>query len=728
MDALSNISHSPAQRCSILCRLGYLLFVFLAVFGSNLRAAIRLDVFVGYDGIVDHGSFFPVVFEVFNDGPTFNALIELTPVQFNQGQVRQVPVELPTGTLKRFAVPVFSADQYRLASWNVRVFDERGKVRLETTTRQIRKNNGWSVPLMGAITRTVPPLPEVKAANQEFKPVVARLQPNLFPDNPIALEGLDVIYLSSEKALDLKLNQINALLAWLHAGGHLVVGVEQLIHINGTEWLRSLLPCELTDLTTVQDHSILQKWLASTQLRDVAVGKSTRTGRSLVVASENPYANLQTDPQFEQQPMQVALGKSRFGAEVLIGSDSLPLAYADRRGRGQITALTFAPELEPFASWNNRDHFWARMIDLPPELLAKPEYNRYVNYSIDGVFGAMIDSKQVRKLPVGWLFLLLVGYLVVIGPLDRYWLRKIGKQMLTWITFPIYVALFSGLIYFIGYKLRAGETEWNELHIIDIMPVGERADIRGHTFASVYSPVNANYRVSSDQPFATLRGELMRSGGGQETSKAVVRQRGNSFDAEISVPVWTSQLFVSEWWKQGPPPIQFSVSSKGTSWTMSVDNRSDARLGNVMVAIEDRIFTLGDVPPKSVRPFTMRKESGELLLGFVQNHAGSFNQLVSQRQAAFGYRQEQELTDVPRSTVAASFLSQLQMQPQQNNQYGYNNAITPPGFDLSPLVRRGDAVLLAWASDFAMTKPLNQFSARRSHRDSLLRVAAPVQF
>src|SRR5204863_1851865 len=72
------------------------------------EAAIRLDVFVGYDGIVAQGGFFPVIFEVFNDGPAFNALIELTPAQFNQGQVRQVPVELPTGTLKRFVVPVFS--------------------------------------------------------------------------------------------------------------------------------------------------------------------------------------------------------------------------------------------------------------------------------------------------------------------------------------------------------------------------------------------------------------------------------------------------------------------------------------------------------------------------------------------------------------------------------------------------------------------------------------------
>ena len=35
----------------------------------------------------------------------------------------------------------------------------------------------------------------------------------------------------------------------------------------------------------------------------------------------------------------------------------------------------------------------------------------------DGVFGAMLDTHQIHKLPVIWLLFLLVVYLVVIGPL-----------------------------------------------------------------------------------------------------------------------------------------------------------------------------------------------------------------------------------------------------------------------------------------------------------------------
>src|SRR5436190_24048572 len=102
--------------------------VWVALLGGLLpaaNAAVRLDVFVGYDGILTQGGFFPVVFEVFNDGPTFNAVIELTPGQFGQGQLRQIPVELPTGALKRISIPVFSAQQYGVLNWNVRLLDER---------------------------------------------------------------------------------------------------------------------------------------------------------------------------------------------------------------------------------------------------------------------------------------------------------------------------------------------------------------------------------------------------------------------------------------------------------------------------------------------------------------------------------------------------------------------------------------------------------------------------
>src|SRR5260370_2317945 len=86
--------------------------------------------------------------------------------------------------------------------------------------------------------------------------------------------------------------------------------------------------------------------------------------------------------------------------------------------------------------------------------------------------------------------------------------------MLTWITFPCYVVLFSLLIYFIGYKLRAGETEWNELHLVDVLVHNNIAELRGRTYASIYSPVNATYKLESQQRYSTFRGAFHSSWSG----------------------------------------------------------------------------------------------------------------------------------------------------------------------------------------------------------------------
>src|SRR5207247_847343 len=281
--------------------------------------------------------------------------------------------------------------------------------------------------LAGAVSRSPISLPEIKVKNnQDLQPIVARIHTAVFPDNPIALEGLDTLYLSSEKALDLTHNQAMALLGWVYHGGHLVLGVEQIGHVNGTDWLRKFLPVELTSMAMLDAHSGLQQWLTS-NLRHDGIEYSSRDADALSLRKsgrrvdfKNPYADLSSDTAFEKTPMQVAIGTLREGAKVLIGSDSNALAIMARRGRGQVTVLMFSPELEPFPSWIHRSAFWAKMTAMPPELLTSEQYNVYGGQSIGGSFIAMVYSKQQRKLSTGMQFVLLFGYPCRVVSLDFY--------------------------------------------------------------------------------------------------------------------------------------------------------------------------------------------------------------------------------------------------------------------------------------------------------------------
>jgi hypothetical protein len=712
--------------------MGLLLGLCILIFGvAPAQAVPQFDVFFGYDGIVPEAAWFPIVCEVKNDGPTFKGRIEVTGGNFEQGEPRNLLVELPTGTLKRVVMLEFSTTR-GYANWNVRLLDERGRVRAEQSNLPPSKQIAAGTPLLGALSRTAGGAPLICAIlpqTSAMQPATARLLPSIFPDNPLALEGMTSLYLNSERAAELGVNQVNAILGWLNAGGHLIVAVEQPSDITGSPWLRNLFPCDLKEMQTVPSHSELQTWLRSpdwpSNVRGAAAYRQNPSGRNRPpqaqrIEGERPFADLPDDLSFELAGMQVATGSVREGRAVVSAGDT-PLVVTASRGRGRITALLFSPEREPARSWKNLPVFWARLTEVPGIWYVSSDFNQAGGWSCDGIFGAMIDSRQVHKLPLGWLLMLLTVYLVVIGPLDQYWLKRIGRPMLTWITFPCYVVGFSLIIYLIGYKLRAGESEWNELHVVDVLPNGERAELRGRSYTSVYSPSNQKFALQSQQRYATFRGEFagIWSGGGTR-EKASVVQTGDGFEAEVFVPVWTSQLFVSDWWQSAPMPLSVSREPQGDGWRVTVQNHTDRKATHLQIAMAGRITELGEVGAGDSRTFTVSAQGGRMLQEYVMNQTGRFQSAVQSRSRAFGGTASGWIDDLPGACTAASFLS------QGSRPEGYmNNFISPPGLDLSPTIEHGGTVLLAWADDYSPGKPMHRFSPRRSHRQTLWRVVFP---
>jgi hypothetical protein len=696
-----------------------------------LCAQVNFDVFVGHglgvsDSTVAEGSWFPVTCEIQNDGPSFNGVVEISGGQFGGGQARKIEIELPTNTKKRFTVPMYGTSRYRM-SVDARLLTERGKLVAERRGIDARSVVDWQSPLIASLSRThggAAALPE-GGRNSQLRPATTHLSPDLFPDNPLALESISMLYLHSARAVELKEAQAKALLAWLYGGGHLVLAVEQPGDVNSVKWLADQLPCTLGDVGSRAEHRELQEWLKSVKQSE----RWLKTKAKSDGPSQNPFLQLADDPTFEAAPLPVVNATLKTDATVLAGSAGAPLAITASRGRGQITVLLFSPELEPFRSWQNKNWFWAKLGGVAPEWLASVASAGAAggSQSLDGVFGAMVDSRQIRKLPVGWLLLLLLVYLVVIGPLDQYWLKKINKQMLTWVTFPTYVVLFSLLIYFIGYKLRSGEMEWNELHVVDVTPHGERADFRGRVFCSAYSPVNARYPVASEETFSTLRGEV-GSAGAQEVSRAAVRQRGDGFDAQLTVPVWTSQLFVNDWWRQGVSPLNVSITEGDQNIEVNIENPSGKKIPETQLIIGGRYYVLGDIT--NGKKTTFPRNSGSMLQNYVQGHVNNFAHVVQQRQSQFGGTEGGRITDIFNSTVTVSFLDLAQTTGDTSQPWNptyWSRFVTSPGFDLTSLMQRGDAILVAWMPDDTIVPTINKFSPRYSKKNTVLRVVVPVQ-
>ncbi len=710
-------------RCAWQCFLSGAL-IHLTMAGA--QAALRFDVFLGYDGTVREASWFPITCEVFNDGPPIKGFIEVAPSSYGKGQTQRLPIELPTGTTKRVFIPTFAPGRYQ-SGWDVRLVDQRGRVIEEVVAARSQKTVGWETKVVGALPRSAAgnvSLRNIKRNQPDMQPTSARFQPAMFPDNPLLLEGLDAIYLNSEAATSLRVSQANALLAWLHAGGHLIVAVEQPNDFAAVPWLRNILPCDLKDMQAVASHPELQAWVEQgTTITNYALlpGKARRNKVPAPVdQADQPRAafdDVRTDSVFETAEIRVATGTLRDG-KVLIAAGDLPLVVTANRDLGRITLLNFSPEREPFKSWKNLSTFWTKLVEVPLELYISNDYYPGYGLGADGLFGAMIDSRQVHKLPVGWLLILLLVYLVVIGPVDRIWLKKINRPMLTWITFPCYVLFFSGLIYVIGYKLRAGESEYSELHVVDVLPNGERAELRGRTYASIYSPANAKYPMHSEMKFATLRGEYLASRGGETSEKGALVHTGDNFKAEVFVPVWTSQLYLSDWWNSGPPPLTASLKPITGGWTLAVENLSGKPISAARVAMGDYIYNVGEIEAGQRKIVTLNEgaTNTQSLHTFVQGNLAQYHNAVQARQYAFGRHDSGTVNDPATASMVASLLGKA------NETRGGMNFVAAPGLDISAAIDRGEAILFAWSANAAPGPALNQIKTKRAAVNTLWRV------
>ncbi|MFM8360954.1 MAG: hypothetical protein ACKOET_20570 [Verrucomicrobiota bacterium] len=684
------------------------------------RAAVQFDLFAGYDNTVRSGGWFPVAFEIFHDGPGFQGTIELTQAGFSI-QPQRLAIDLPTNTRKRVVIPMFSSSAGFLAL-EARLLDDAGKVRAEANALRLNQLAWETFHLAAApgIPGGLPAFPDLGRNRTEFVPLVSRLQLPYLPDNSIALEGLNAIYLNSSKALELKEPQVEALVAWVNRGGHLILAIDQPTDITATDWLKLLVPGRVAGVKNVRLEGELSRWLkqgAGPGVGDLSYGfqpPELPAGRA--PGERNPYDEAVPDPAFDRAEVPVA-GVEPLKGRTLVSAGGTPLIVSGPRGRGLVTVLAFNPEREPLKSWKNRAWFWPRVAGVPPDQLRRGDFNLWGGKSLDGVFGSMVETRQVRKLPVGVLLVLLLVYLLVIGPFDQWWLRRINRPMLTWVTFPAYVALFSVLIYYIGFRLRAGNTEWNELHVVDVFPRQFDAELRGRVFSSLYSPANQTYRLQTDLPNAVVRPEYAGAMGGGDAGKLAVQPRAKGFEADVYVPVWSSQMVVTDWQTTGEAPLQARFEGPD----LVVLNSSAHPVDPVLVIHQGRVFESGRLAPGEKR--VVELGAGPVSTAeFVRPWEPRFETSAERRQSVFGGGQVEWIDDWGHASMAASLAGLI-------NNPGGNNArrfLWPAGQDLSPLLNRAGTLVLAWIPDRLLVRPLNRFDTLRQRQGTLLRLHLPA--
>jgi hypothetical protein len=450
-------------------------------------------------------------------------------------------------------------------------------------------------PLVLALGSPLPDLGQALAANGD-KPgsrgteVVYLTSVQELPTRWFGYQGLDLVVLATsqkdfvEKLLGDAQGRKQALAEWVRRGGRLIISTGASKHVQlRAELVKQLglLDCEIVPAEPARWDRLetVEAW--------------AREARKV----EQPFVSGVRGNKIEVARLQLVRRPVR-RIDVLIRKpdnegdpDDRPLAVQAPAGLGRVVLTAFDLDEAPFTAWSGREAFWRQLTVLlgvrPEEQAAQGNrtmWNLQSNQLSSQFQDGLETFDEVPVISFGWVALFILLYILVVGPLDYWFLKKVVKRLeLTWITFPVVVLTISVAAYFTAYYLKGNDLKMNKVDVVDLVadaePDGSQTaatQAYGTTWFTLFSPHIKHYTIGIEpafpgwvpeaggrgNPYAVLvnpldRPESAYGGMGRQGSGGLFR-RAFAFEPDqaglvgVPVQVWSTKSFTGSWQKTLP--------------------------------------------------------------------------------------------------------------------------------------------------------------------------------
>ena len=355
-----------------------------------------------------------------------------------------------------------------------------------------------------------------------------------------------------------QMNNVNrqGLLEWVKLGGLLVV--------TGTTpdpppWEASILPL-LPGTSHKAPGALFARFAGTTTAPAKAVSVST--------------AGLNTD------------------AQLLAGTQTIPLVAEITMGRGTVVETAFSPSEPALLTWSNNASLWTQVLGrihvqplsaLPPKLTAQP---------IDSLASASAVLAPLRVPSLPFWGIMFAVYVLAVGPLLFWVLRRFRREPWGWIVLPV-VSLFTTLtMYGFGVQERPQGLLTEGVGVFDL--VGDGA-AEGYGVRSFMSPSIGPVDVSSSAQMLVLP---MSQKDVHSLSQGPSVIHGTYTVVHYpQVGRWTVHDVISSGAVVNQGQVDMQLWSSGKQLTGAVANETPYQLHDVALCWNGKLIMLGDLSP-----------------------------------------------------------------------------------------------------------------------------------
>ena len=456
--------------------------------------------------------------------------------------------------------------------------------------------------------------------------VVHLTDPTQLPAEWYGMAGFDLVVVSGSQ-LDvwggIRPEQWRALEEWTKLGGQLMlcVGDQAEVLLTDESPAAVFLPGEVTERVVIPNTTRLEEFAGAADRLDVILqsGRWPDSWRTSTGQGGLPIAWM-------RQPAGRIIAAESFGGE------TVPLVVRNLHGLGHAIFVAFDLDSEPLKQWSGYNKLMLQLLRLSVDQRSGEQVEstggRVSHLGFSDISGQLRTALQqfpgVRLVPFAWIGVLAALYVVLIGPVDYFFLRKLPEKMhWTWFSFPITALAVCGLSLLLVHHWKGTTPRLNQVDLIDWDAAS--GVVRGTNWTHFFSPVAKAFDCQirfddslgklseSAQTLTIWDGLPGQSFGGMDVSSPLqshnhpyavrfhdalpAEDPGSRLDVQIDglrLPIASSRAIRADWWTLAAPAVRSELSQQADTYLSgTIANPFDFDLRDCALLYDRWYYKLG---------------------------------------------------------------------------------------------------------------------------------------
>lgn len=420
---------------------------------------ISVRVTYGLQGVITSNVELPVKMEIENTGEDFKgtAVVTLPDIKQKKGISYEKDVEIPSGETKTISILVPELGNFD--TFQVALQKNGQEVLKQKISIELPYYNTSGGVLVGVLSEHPELLEYVNelVLDNSYSSTIQTVFLNLdsFPEETDTLNMMSFLIVDQVPEEQLSQKQREALKEWIQSGGVLILG-------GGSK---------SQEVLSILGENDLEYEVET--IKNIALADAETTSKKISVES--------------------AIVKIKDAVLVKNLDDEIQ-TWKVEQGKGAIVFNSCMLGSESFNDWSKKGEFVAALLKNTMSDTTKEQLkNNYINNSFNDNIEQALDFYGDIKIPkTGFYIALFTIYILLIGPVGYFYLKRKDKREFIWLFVPVTVCIFYFILFIVNKDSNITEPVGTSITMID----SSSKNWKEQVYVSIMNPNKQAYEVS----------------------------------------------------------------------------------------------------------------------------------------------------------------------------------------------------------------------------------------